>query len=104
MTQKSQVENRSVSDGEDGMRLDRWFKTHHPDLPHSRLEKLLRTGQVRVDGGRVKASTRLEAGQVWRRTDALGRGAVIHLVALDGGADRAEVGFRLLLLLAVDRG
>ena len=58
MTQKSQVENRSVSDGEDGMRLDRWFKTHHPDLPHSRLEKLLRTGQVRVDGGRVKASTR----------------------------------------------
>lgn len=66
MTQKSQVENRSVSDGEDGMRLDRWFKTHHPDLPHSRLEKLLRTGQVRVDGGRVKASTRLEAGQVVR--------------------------------------
>ena len=66
MTQKSQVENRSVSSGEDGMRLDRWFKTHHPDLPHSRLEKLLRTGQVRVDGGRVKASTRLEAGQIVR--------------------------------------
>jgi len=66
MTQQSQVENRSVSDGEDGMRLDRWFKTHHPDLPHSRLEKLLRTGQVRVGGGRVKASTRLEAGQVVR--------------------------------------
>src|SRR4029079_7461733 len=66
MTQKSQVENRSVSDGEDGMRLDRWFKSHHPDLPHSRLEKLLRTGQGRGDGGRVKASTRLEAGQVVR--------------------------------------
>ncbi len=66
MTQKSQVENRSVSSGEDGMRLDRWFKTHHPDIPHSRLEKLLRTGQVRVDGGRVKASTRLEAGQIVR--------------------------------------
>lgn len=45
------------------MRLDRWFKTHYAALPHSRLEKLLRTGQVRVDGGRVKASTRLEAGQ-----------------------------------------
>jgi 23S rRNA pseudouridine955/2504/2580 synthase len=32
-------------------------------VPHSRLEKLLRTGQVRVDGGRAKASTRLQAGQ-----------------------------------------
>lgn len=45
------------------MRLDRWFKTHYPSLPHSRLEKLLRTGQIRVGGGRVKASTRLVAGQ-----------------------------------------
>jgi 23S rRNA pseudouridine955/2504/2580 synthase len=60
------VEQKEVSSGEDGMRLDRWFKTHHPDIPHSRLEKLLRTGQVRVDGGRVKASTRLETGQIVR--------------------------------------
>jgi 23S rRNA pseudouridine955/2504/2580 synthase len=57
------VEQKSVSEAEDGMRLDRWFKTHYATLPHSRLEKLLRTGQVRVDGGRAKASTRLEAGQ-----------------------------------------
>ena len=57
------VEVRSVSMDEDGMRLDRWFKMHYVALPHSRLEKLLRTGQVRVDGGRVKASTRLVAGQ-----------------------------------------
>ncbi|MFZ2019014.1 MAG: RluA family pseudouridine synthase, partial [Methyloceanibacter sp.] len=57
------VEQKQVSDAEDGMRLDRWFKTHYATLPHSRLEKLLRTGQVRVDGGRVKASTRLAAGQ-----------------------------------------
>ncbi|MGV1013805.1 MAG: RluA family pseudouridine synthase [Methyloceanibacter sp.] len=60
------VANRTVAADEDGMRLDRWFKTHYPALPHSRLEKLLRTGQVRVDGGRVKASTRLEAGQTVR--------------------------------------
>lgn len=45
------------------MRLDRWFKAHFAQVPHGRLEKLLRTGQVRVDGGRVKANTRLEAGQ-----------------------------------------
>jgi 23S rRNA pseudouridine955/2504/2580 synthase len=45
------------------MRLDRWFKTHYAGLPHSRLEKLLRTGQVRVDGARAKSSTRLAEGQ-----------------------------------------
>jgi 23S rRNA pseudouridine955/2504/2580 synthase len=63
MTHKASVQTRNVSEAEDGMRLDRWFKTHYATLPHSRLEKLLRTGQVRVDGGRAKASTRLAAGQ-----------------------------------------
>lgn len=51
---------------DDGIRLDRWFKRHYPALTHGRLEKLLRTGQVRVDGGRVKASDRLSAGQMLR--------------------------------------
>jgi 23S rRNA pseudouridine955/2504/2580 synthase len=60
------VETKEVTRDEDGMRLDRWFKTHYTDLPHSRLEKLLRTGQVRVDGARAKASTRLAAGQTVR--------------------------------------
>jgi 23S rRNA pseudouridine955/2504/2580 synthase len=60
------VEQKRVAAGEDGMRLDRWFKTHYAGLPHSRLEKLLRTGQVRVDGARAKSSTRLEAGQTVR--------------------------------------
>src|SRR5262245_21901465 len=63
MSQRSPVETRTVEAGEDGMRLDRWFRSHFADLPHSRLEKLLRTGQIRVDGGRAKASTRLVAGQ-----------------------------------------
>jgi 23S rRNA pseudouridine955/2504/2580 synthase len=60
------VETKTVGAGEDGMRLDRWFKTHYAGLPHSRLEKLLRTGQVRVDGGRAKSSTRLAEGQTIR--------------------------------------
>jgi 23S rRNA pseudouridine955/2504/2580 synthase len=60
------VETKRVGAGEDGMRLDRWFKTHYAGLPHSRLEKLLRTGQVRVDGARAKSSTRLAAGQAVR--------------------------------------
>ncbi len=48
------------------MRLDRWFKAHFPDLAFGHLQKLLRSGQVRVDGGRVKTSTRLEPGQAVR--------------------------------------
>jgi 23S rRNA pseudouridine955/2504/2580 synthase len=60
------VETKQVGASEDGMRLDRWFKTHYAALPHSRLEKLLRTGQVRVDGARAKASTRLAEGQTVR--------------------------------------
>src|SRR5690606_32990768 len=51
---------------ESGMRLDRWFKVHFPDLSFGHLQKLMRSGQVRVDGGRVKTSTRLEAGQAVR--------------------------------------
>ena len=57
------VETRRVTDDEAGMRLDRWFKTHFPALPFGHLQKLLRTGQVRVDGGRVKTDARLKPGQ-----------------------------------------
>jgi 23S rRNA pseudouridine955/2504/2580 synthase len=45
------------------IRLDRWFRRHYPQITHGRLEKLLRTGQVRIDGQRAKASARLDAGQ-----------------------------------------
>jgi len=52
---------------EDGtLRLDRWFRRHYPELAHGRLEKLLRTGQVRVDGKRAKAGDRVEPGQAIR--------------------------------------
>ncbi len=59
----SDVQLVEVDSGETGMRLDRWFRAHYPTLGHGALQKLLRTGQVRVDGGRVKANARLEAGQ-----------------------------------------
>lgn len=45
------------------MRLDRWFRAHFPQIRHGELEKLLRTGQIRVAGGRAKANRRLEAGE-----------------------------------------
>ncbi|WP_394074996.1 RluA family pseudouridine synthase [Xanthobacter albus] len=57
------VELKTVSEDEAGMRLDRWFKLHYPDLSFGHLQKLVRTGQVRVDGGRVKTSTRVDPGQ-----------------------------------------
>ena len=48
---------------EDGaQRLDRWFKRHYPAIGHGRLEKLLRTGQIRVNGKRARAGTRLAPG------------------------------------------
>lgn len=45
------------------MRLDRWFKQRFPGIGHARLQKLVRTGQIRVDGARAKAGTRLAPGQ-----------------------------------------
>ncbi|WP_018699136.1 RluA family pseudouridine synthase [Amorphus coralli] len=60
------IETKHVDADENGMRLDRWFKTHYPGLAFGQLQKLVRTGQVRVDGARVKTSTRLETGQAVR--------------------------------------
>lgn len=62
----SGVQTLQVAADEAGLRLDRWFKRRFPQLSHGRLEKWLRTGQVRVDGKRVKAGQRLEAGQTVR--------------------------------------
>jgi 23S rRNA pseudouridine955/2504/2580 synthase len=57
------VETLKVADTEAGLRLDRWFRVHFPDVGYSYLQKLLRSGQVRVDGRRVQANARVEAGQ-----------------------------------------
>ncbi len=57
------VQNIAVTDDEAGMRVDRWFKSHFPNITHGQLEKYLRKGEVRVGGGRVKSNRRLEAGE-----------------------------------------
>ena len=61
MTEK--LHTRVVEGDEGAIRLDRWFKRHYPALTHGQLQKLLRTGQVRVNGKRAETSTRIEAGQ-----------------------------------------
>ncbi|MBL4756501.1 MAG: RluA family pseudouridine synthase [Rhizobiales bacterium] len=62
----SGVQHIKVTNDEAGMRLDRWIRIRFPQLKQGRLQKILRTGQVRVDGGRAKAAQRLEAGQTVR--------------------------------------
>ncbi|HYF23784.1 MAG TPA: RluA family pseudouridine synthase [Caulobacteraceae bacterium] len=57
-----EVKTLWVGEGEDGVRVDRWFKRRWPHLNHIQIQKLVRSGQVRVDGARVKADTRLTAG------------------------------------------
>lgn len=62
----SGVRQQTVARDEDGMRLDRWFATHFPQVSFGHLQKMIRTGQVRVDKARAKTNTRLTAGQVVR--------------------------------------
>jgi len=74
------IEHIRVEADEAGMRLDRWFKIHFPGLGFGPLQKLLRSGQVRIDGGRVKSDTRVEPGQMVRippmDTDAKNSGPI----------------------------
>ena len=60
------VRSVAVTSADSDIRLDRWFKRHFPTLTHGRLEKLLRTGQVRLDGKRAQASDRVQPGQTVR--------------------------------------
>jgi 23S rRNA pseudouridine955/2504/2580 synthase len=56
----------TVSEDEGEQRLDKWFKRRFPHVTQGAVEKLCRTGQVRVDSGRVKASDRVAPGMVVR--------------------------------------
>lgn len=62
----SGVQQRQVESDEDGMRLDRWFAHHFPQLGFGRLQKLIRNGEVKVDKAKVTTSTRLSPGQTVR--------------------------------------
>jgi 23S rRNA pseudouridine955/2504/2580 synthase len=60
------IETRAVSADEADIRLDRWLRRHFPAVTQGVVEKLCRTGQVRVGGKRVAASTRLQPGDAVR--------------------------------------
>ena len=57
------AELRTIDVDDDGIRIDRWFKRHYPHVTHVLLEKLLRKGEIRLDGKRAKAADRIVAGQ-----------------------------------------
>jgi 23S rRNA pseudouridine955/2504/2580 synthase len=61
-----QVQSIAVAAADAEIRLDRWFKRHFPELSHGKLEQLLRTGQIRLDGKRAAARDRIAAGQIVR--------------------------------------
>ena len=53
----------TVTDDDDGIRLDRWFKRHEPDISFNIVSLWSRTGQLRVNGQRAAPGDRIEAGQ-----------------------------------------
>lgn len=59
----SGVQTITVEDDDDDQRIDRWLRRMFPHVSQGRIEKMCRKGELRVDGGRVKASSRVMAGQ-----------------------------------------
>jgi 23S rRNA pseudouridine955/2504/2580 synthase len=58
----TEVKRHLVSADEADMRLDRWFKIHFPQVTFAYLNKLTRTGQVRVGAARAKTNSRVKEG------------------------------------------
>lgn len=59
----SKVQVVTIGPGEGDQRLDRWLKRKFPHLGQGRIEKMCRKGELRIDGGRCKASSRIDVGQ-----------------------------------------
>jgi 23S rRNA pseudouridine955/2504/2580 synthase len=53
----------TVEEDDDGIRLDRWFKRHRPEVSFNIVSRWARTGQLRLDGKRVTPGDRIAAGQ-----------------------------------------
>jgi 23S rRNA pseudouridine955/2504/2580 synthase len=61
-----EVRQFTVGADDDGVRLDRWFKRHLPQVGFATVSRWARTGQIRVDGKRADPADRLSKGQVLR--------------------------------------
>ncbi len=104
----SGVQTIAVAEDEAGLRLDRWFKRHYPGLTHGRLEKMLRTGQVRLDGKRARANARITGGQMIRVPPVTGDTEArpskeASVSASDAEAIQASVLYRDNHLIAINK-
>ena len=54
----------TVTDEDDGIRLDRWFKRNMPDVSFNLVSRWARTGQLRLDGKRATPGDRIELTEV----------------------------------------
>lgn len=72
-TEFGKVQRVYVSADDDGIRLDRWFKRHVPQLSFGQLAKMLRKGEVRIDGKRADGKTKIIKGQELRVPPLSGR-------------------------------
>ena len=59
----SEAQTFTVAEDDDGIRLDRWFKRHMPEVSFNLVSRWARTGQLRLDGKRAAPGDRIEAGQ-----------------------------------------
>ncbi|MBT7612826.1 MAG: RluA family pseudouridine synthase, partial [Rhodospirillaceae bacterium] len=75
----SGVQTLTIAAGDADMRLDRWFHREFPHIGYGRLSKLLRTGQIRLDGKRCKAGDRITEGQAVRLPPLPDAGAVVEV-------------------------
>lgn len=62
----SEARQFTIDTDDDGIRLDRWFHRHLPDVNFNLVSRWARTGQVRLDGKRVGPGDRIVAGQTIR--------------------------------------
>lgn len=60
------VRQFTVAADDDGIRLDRWFKRHMPDVTFATVSRWARTGQLRINGARATPGDRIEEGQQLR--------------------------------------
>ena len=66
MADASKVHFVTVSAADSGQRLDNFLRRLYPALPKSRIYQMLRRGEVRLNGGRIKPEARIGAGDTLR--------------------------------------
>jgi len=80
------IQPTKVSPTEEGIRLMRWFSRHYPRLSQGEFRKLCRTGQIRVNAGRVRG------GEILHANDMIRVPPVAQGAALKPGNEKSRTG------------